>query len=108
MTDDDDPSWKLVATSSELDGRDAVQVVVDDNAIAIYRIDGTFYATSGACTHAQAQLCDGYVEGDIIECPLHAGRFHIPTGKAIGAPATKDLKVYPVKVLGADIFVLVT
>jgi 3-phenylpropionate/trans-cinnamate dioxygenase ferredoxin subunit len=45
------------------------------------------------------------VIGDFVECPLHQGRFHIPTGKAKGAPACVDLKTYPVKVEDGSIFI---
>jgi nitrite reductase/ring-hydroxylating ferredoxin subunit len=40
-----------------------------------------------------------------VECPLHQGRFHIPTGKAMGAPVTVDIATFPVKIEGADILV---
>ena len=49
------------------------------------------------CTHAYASLADGYIEGDIIECPLHGGCFEIKTGKVASAPATEDLRTYPVQ-----------
>ncbi len=42
-----------------------------------------------------------------MECPLHQARFHIPTGKVMSAPATEDLRTYPVKVDGEDIYVAV-
>ncbi len=45
------------------------------------------------------------VTDDIIECPLHQGRFHIPTGKAKGAPVCGDLKTYPVKVENDNVFI---
>jgi 3-phenylpropionate/trans-cinnamate dioxygenase ferredoxin subunit len=45
------------------------------------------------------------VIGDIIECPLHQGRFHIPTGKAKSAPVCVDLVCYPVKVEGGQVFI---
>ncbi len=105
LTEIGDSNWRLIATTSQLDDREAFEVLVDDLVIAIYKVEESFYATSGICTHAHAKLCEGYVEGDVVECPLHAGRFHIPTGKAIGAPVTEDLKVYPVRVESGDIFI---
>jgi nitrite reductase/ring-hydroxylating ferredoxin subunit len=55
---------------------------VGDELVAVYNIDGTFYATEARCTHATADLADGILEGDVIECSLHFGAFHVPSGKA--------------------------
>lgn len=100
-----DGTWHRVAARGDVHPDAPVQVKVGENLIALYDIDGAVYATSDICTHAFACLSEGFQEGDMIECPLHEGRFHIPTGKAQGAPVTVDLKVYPVKVDGDDILV---
>ena len=51
------------------------------------------------------QTANPFIDGDIIECPLHAGQFHIPTGKAMSPPVTEDLKTFAVKVEGDDLYV---
>src|SRR5262249_39336001 len=51
--------------------------------VAVYNIDGTFYATEARCTHATADLADGILDGDVIECSLHFGAFNVRTGKAV-------------------------
>ena len=71
--------------------------------IALYDLDGTVYATENTCTHAYAYLSDGWVDGDIIECPLHGGRFEIKTGKGLGPPIECDIKTFPVRVEGENI-----
>ena len=43
-----------------------------------------------------------------IECPLHQGRFHIPTGKAKGAPVCIDLKTYPTRVVDGGVYILIS
>ena len=58
--------------------------------------DGEIFATDNICTHAYAKLSDGWIERGEIECPLHAGRFDIRTGKATAPPCADDLKTYPV------------
>lgn len=65
--------------------------------IGLFNVEGAFYAIDDICTHMRARLSDGYVEGDIVECPLHFGRFNIRTGKACGAPCTQDVRVYAVR-----------
>jgi nitrite reductase/ring-hydroxylating ferredoxin subunit len=75
-------------------------------AIALFNIDGAFYALDDRCTHMRARPSDGYVEGAIVECPLHFGKFDIRTGKAISAPCTVDVRIYPVERDGDSVSVL--
>ncbi len=103
MTEND--NWHLVAKTDEVQEEEPKAVQVGNEYIAIYRVDGKFYATDDICTHEFASLCEGFIDGDIIECPLHAGQFHIPTGKAMSPPVTEDLKTFAVKVEGDDIYV---
>lgn len=65
--------------------------------LALYAVDGVYYATSDVCTHGQAFLSDGYLDGHLIECPLHQGLFDVRTGAAVGAPCTVALRSFPVK-----------
>jgi len=75
-----------------------------DRQYALYRTaDDRYFATSGICTHELAELADGFVQGTIIECPMHNGRFDFTTGEARGAPACVDLETFPVKVDGGRI-----
>ncbi len=97
--------WHCVAKIDEVLEDEPKAVQIGNDYIAIYRIDDAFYATDDICTHEFASLAEGFVDGDCIECPLHAGTFHIPTGKAMTAPVTEDLRTYPVKVEGDDIFI---
>jgi nitrite reductase/ring-hydroxylating ferredoxin subunit len=98
-------AWHEVSKTADVPEGEALQVRVGNQPIAIYRINGQFYATQDICTHAHAHLTDGYVEGDCVECPLHAGIFHIPTGKPVGGPVQIPLKVYPVKVEGDTVLI---
>ena len=97
--------WHRVAKTGEVAEDEPKAVRVAEHLIAVYKVGGTFYATNDLCTHEFAALSEGFVEGDVIECPLHGGTFHIPTGKALSPPVTDDLRTYPVKVEGDDIYV---
>ncbi|MBL93940.1 MAG: Rieske family ferredoxin [Magnetovibrio sp.] len=99
--------WHLVASTEDIDEEDVIQVRLDDLLLAIYNLDGEFYATSDICTHENTCLSEGIVVGDIIECPRHQGRFHIPTGEPKGAPASVPIPTYPVKVIDNKIYVAV-
>ena len=97
--------FHAVAKTSDLDEDEAMQVMIGRKEVAIYNLGGEYYATDDICTHAYASLADGYIEGELIECPLHAGTFEIKTGKAIGPPCTVDLNAYEVKIDGDQIMV---
>ncbi len=97
--------WIDAAAFDELPAEDVKGVQVEGLDIALYRVQDQVFATSDTCTHAQARLCEGFLEGHEIECPLHQGRFDIRNGKAMCAPLTEDLKVYPVKIEGGRVFI---
>jgi 3-phenylpropionate/trans-cinnamate dioxygenase ferredoxin subunit len=90
--------WVDVCADSELGEEDVRQFDHAGGMYAIYRTPSGLYASDGLCTHEYALLSDGLVIGEIIECPLHQGRFHIPSGKAKSPPVCEDLNTYPVRV----------
>jgi nitrite reductase/ring-hydroxylating ferredoxin subunit len=97
------PDWVTVASTATLGQGEMIAVTLGRRELAIYNIDGEFYATDNLCTHALAYLTDGFLEGDEVECPLHGGRFKVRTGEGLGPPITCDIRTYPVRVVGADI-----
>ena len=74
--------------------------------IAIYNIEGQFFATSNVCTHAVAMLTDGYIDGDQIECPMHGGMFDIRSGAPTHFPCTEPLQTWPVEVRDGAVFII--
>ncbi len=78
---------------------------VGANTLAVYNIEGTFYITDNECTHAAASLADGMIDGDVIECCVHMGSFHIPTGRVVEPPCEVPLRTYKVVLKGDDVFV---
>lgn len=97
--------WKYVAQVGDIDEEDVMQFDYDDRTFAVYNTEQGYYATDGLCTHEDQHLADGLVMDDVIECPLHQGRFHIPTGKALSAPVCIDLKTYPVQIDDGKIYI---
>lgn len=97
--------WVKVATTEAIAEDDMIAVELEGRNIAVYHVGDAFHATANVCTHAYALLTDGFLDECTIECPLHAGRFDITTGRALGPPLTRDLKVYPLRVEGTDILI---
>ena len=79
-------NWVAVAAMGDLTEGAMVGVDAGDKQIAVYNVAGEFYATDNVCTHAYAMLTDGFLDGDIIECPLHGGAFCVKNGQGQGAP----------------------
>ena len=100
--------WIKVAAVSDVPEGGTLAVEADKELVCLYNLGGRIYATDDICTHEEASLADGFIEGDCIECPLHQARFHIPTGEVRAPPADTDLRVFPVNVEGNDILVGVT
>jgi nitrite reductase/ring-hydroxylating ferredoxin subunit len=73
--------------------------------LAVYNIDGTFYATDDECTHGAASLSDGILDGDVIECTMHFGAFDVKTGKPVQEPCSIALRTYKVVVQDDQVFV---
>ncbi len=107
MSDSDGTKWHLAGKLGEMEDDEPMVAAIDGHQIALCKVAERIYAIDNICTHEFACLSDGYMEGDEVECPLHQARFHIPTGKALSAPAEEDLRTYEVKVEGDDIFVAV-
>jgi nitrite reductase/ring-hydroxylating ferredoxin subunit len=78
---------------------------ISDKRLAVFKIDGEFYVTDDECTHASASLADGILEGYVIECSLHFGAFHVPTGAVKAPPCALALRTYKVLLQGDDIFI---
>jgi naphthalene 1,2-dioxygenase system ferredoxin subunit len=99
----DDSGWVSAAKRADLGEGDVIGVVLAGHEVAIYDLDGTLCATDDICSHAYAKLSDGWLDNGEIECPLHAGRFDVKTGKATAPPCVDPVRTYPVRVIGDEI-----
>ena len=98
--------WFDVGAADDLWDRAGIGVVVQGQELALFRVGDAVYATDALCTHGHARLCEGFVEGHEIECPLHQGRFDLRSGASTGEPATEALHTYPVRIVEDRIEVL--
>lgn len=97
--------WIDAAAVDALPDDEVIGVDLDGKSLALYKVEGAVFATDNICTHGHARLCDGFLEGHEIECPLHQGKFDIRDGRALCAPLSEDIKTYPVKIEGNRVFV---
>lgn len=78
-----------------------------ETPIAVFNVDGQLYAIDDTCTHQDASLADGWLEGCMVECPLHASCFDLRTGKPIGPPAKVPVRTHQVVVQDGFVYVAV-
>jgi naphthalene 1,2-dioxygenase ferredoxin component len=102
-----DNTWTDALSTDDLPSDDVIGLSVAGRDIAVYTVGDEVYATDNLCTHGNARLCDGFLEGHEIECPLHQGKFDVRDGRPTCSPVTEALRSYPVKIEGGRVFVQV-
>lgn len=90
--------WIDVARVNQLAPGQCKVIDADDTAVAVYNIDGKYYAIEDTCTHDGGELATGELDGDEVICPRHGARFCVKNGAALTAPAYEDVDCYPVRV----------
>jgi 3-phenylpropionate/trans-cinnamate dioxygenase ferredoxin component len=99
--------YVTVATTRDLGPGDMLRVIVNEVPVCLYNVEGEFCATQDTCTHAEASLAEGDLDGEVVTCPLHGAEFNCRTGAVLSFPATFPLATYPVRVEGGQVQVLV-
>ena len=93
--------------ASELEVNEIRQVELGAREpIAVYNLDGEYFATDDTCTHGNASMAEGDIDGSEVYCPFHMGAFDIRTGEATVAPCSVPLKTYEVVIEDGYLFIL--
>ena len=92
-----------VAKTNEIEPGQAQLVDVKGKRIALFNVDGKFFALDNTCTHRGGPLAEGEVLGHEVTCPHHGARFDIRTGEVVGPPAQQAVASYGVRVTGTDV-----
>lgn len=96
-------TWETILPISAVEPGWVTPVQHGPRALAIFDTPAGIKVTSALCSHAGANLCDGYFSGRTIECPFHQGLFDVATGAAIGAPAVRPIKVFEARVVDGQV-----
>jgi nitrite reductase/ring-hydroxylating ferredoxin subunit len=99
--------WVTVAQKDFLEPGELMYVEVDDEPVCVINLEGELFALNDVCTHEDASLADGTIDGDIIECPMHGGAFYIRTGEPASFPVAVATEKYAVRIEGDSIQVSV-
>lgn len=90
--------WIDVVDQDALADGEHVVVDVDGADVAIFKLDGEFFAIEDVCTHDGAEIASGELDGDEIVCPRHGARFCVKTGAVKSAPAYEDIPCFPLRI----------
>ena len=92
-----------IATVKDVPPGQGAAFTVEGMEIALFNVEGTYYAIGNSCTHRGGSLSEGDVQGTKVTCPLHGADFDLKTGAVLGPPAQKGVPSYKVVVEGDDI-----
>ena len=91
-----------VPEAKQLEPGKGMRVMLDDRRIALFNIDGNYYAVDDTCPHVGAPLGEGWIDGDRVACPMHGWEFDIKTGKGLTVPGCSVAK-YEVQVEDGEV-----
>ena len=94
-----------VAQTDELSPGSGKVVEADGRSIALFNVEGTFYAIDNTCSHRGGPLGEGELNGESVTCPWHGANFNVKTGAVTGPPAGTGVRTFAVKVEGSDVLV---
>lgn len=99
--------WHDVAARNQLEQDFPLSLEVQGQQLGLYLEGDTVYALEDVCPHAFALLSQGFQENGVIECPLHAARFEIATGKCLSQIGQRDIRCYPVRLSDGRVLVAI-
>jgi len=91
-------TWHLVGALADLPVGEAVRVDTSDGEVAVFHTETGIRAIANRCTHGDAELWEGYLDGETVECPAHLGVFCVRTGEALAYPATEPVATWQTQV----------
>ncbi|MEE4174943.1 MAG: non-heme iron oxygenase ferredoxin subunit [Xanthomonadales bacterium] len=98
-----DAGFVVVCAAEDVQEKGFKCFAVGDAAVVICRFRDEFFAVENLCSHALATFDDGRMRGYRLMCPLHGATFDIRDGSVTGAPATRPIRSFPVRVVDGSI-----
>ena len=97
-------NWTDVGAEADLFEGAGIAVAPEGHDIAVFRLEDGVYAIDNLCSHGNAKLCEGFVEGDRVECPFHQAQFNLRDGRVHCGPATEPVRTWPVRIENGRVF----
>ena len=97
------PEYVKVAVTDDIAPNQGKLVEVQGKKLALFNLEGKYYAIDNTCTHRGGPLAEGELEGDEVTCPWHGAKFKITSGAVLSPPAPQGVKSFPIRVTGNDL-----
>lgn len=97
-------TWTHVCSLARLMDGEPHGVKLGEQNVALYKVDDKVFATDNVCSHAFALLSDGFLDGHVIECPLHGGMFNVQSGRC-EAGGYNDIRTFQVDLRDGEVYV---
>jgi naphthalene 1,2-dioxygenase ferredoxin component len=98
--------WTEVAAEADLFEGAGIAVTVAGHEISLFKVEDGVYAIDNLCTHGSAKLCDGFVDGHLVECPFHQAQFDIRDGSVSCGPATEPVRSWPLRIENGKVLLM--
>jgi nitrite reductase/ring-hydroxylating ferredoxin subunit len=106
MTETTELKWVEAATEEEFASTDRKRVDLGGmKKYGLFKIEGSFYAVSAFCTHAQVEMLEGDLDGFELSCPMHGAIFDVRDGEVLAPPAYRALQTFETRVENGKIFI---
>lgn len=93
----------VVAATDELGPGEAMAISIDGEGVALFNVDGEYYAIANRCTHVGGSLGKGRLDDGVVTCPLHGAEFDVRTGEVCSPPADESVRTYEVEVVDGEL-----
>lgn len=97
-------TWQSVGRVADLPEGASKKIQLGDACVAVFHIEGQFFAISEMCPHRGGPLSEGHVKNFQVSCPWHAASFDLRTGQAISGPGRRNLQSYPIQINAGEIY----
>ncbi len=99
--------WVGVASAGAIAEGEMSSYTVADRSVAVANVEGDPVAFDDTCTHQGCSLAEGELDGTVVECPCHGGRFDVMTGEVVSGPPPEPVDVFEVREEGGELQVRV-
>ncbi len=94
-----------ICSTDAIASGEAQRIDVEGKELAVFNVEGTFFAMDDLCSHGPGSLSEGFLDGYEIECDFHGGAFDIRTGEVTAPPCIEPMKTYRVQVHNNTVFI---
>src|SRR5262245_10376200 len=82
--------WLRIAAVADCPPGSALETVAGNRVVALFNVDGNFYALDGVCPHQGGPLGKGKITGCVVTCPWHGWQFNVCTGQHQFSPTVRQ------------------